>query len=67
MSKVAPYGILVRMERGIEGLIHASKMPAGMTFKEGDNVDVFVESVDLDKRRLSLGVVMKDTKGMIYK
>ena len=67
VSKVAPYGILVRMERGIEGLIHASKMPAGMTFKEGDNVDVFVESVDLDKRRLSLGVVMKDTKGMIYK
>jgi len=64
---LVPYGAFIEIEPGIEGLIHASKMPAGMTFKEGDNVDVFVESVDLDKRRLSLGVVMKDTKGMIYK
>jgi len=67
VTKVAPYGVLVRLERGIEGLIHASKMPAGVAFKEGDEVEVFVESVDLDKRRLSLGVVSKDTKGIIYK
>jgi len=65
--KIVPYGVLVRMEKGIEGLIHASKMPAGVAFAEGDEVEVFVESVDLDKRRLSLGVVVKDTKGMIYK
>jgi small subunit ribosomal protein S1 len=56
--KVAPYGILVRLEKGIEGLIHASKMPVDRAFAEGDQVDVFVESVDLDKRRLSLGVVL---------
>lgn len=67
VTKVAPYGVLVRMEKGIEGLIHASKMPADRSFKEGEEVEVFVESVDLDKRRLSLGVVVKDTKGMIYK
>lgn len=65
--KVVPYGVLVRLEKGVEGLIHASKMPAGTAFAEGDEVEVFVESVDLDKRRLSLGVVVKDTKGMIYK
>lgn len=58
VTKIAPYGILVRMERGIEGLIHASKMPVDMSFKEGDKVEVFVESVDLEKRRLSLGVVL---------
>ena len=58
VTKMAPYGVLVRMERGIEGLIHASKMPADKTFNEGDKVSVFVESVDLEKRRLSLGVVL---------
>jgi ribosomal protein S1 len=67
VTKVVPYGVLVKLERGIEGLIHASKLPAEMSFKDGDQVEVFVESVDLDKRRLSLGVVVKDTKGMIYK
>lgn len=60
VTKITPYGILVRMEKGIEGLIHASKMPANMPFKEGDKVEVFVESLDLEKRRLSLGVVLTE-------
>jgi len=66
VSKITPYGVLVKLERGIEGLIHASKMPSETTYKEGDEVDVFVESVDLDKRRLSLGVVLM-TKPVGYK
>ena len=41
-------------------MIHASKMPAEATFVEGQEVDVFVESVDMDKRRLSLGVVLTE-------
>jgi ribosomal protein S1 len=56
--KVAPYGVLVRLDKGIEGLIHASKMPGDMAFAEGQKVEVFVESVDLEKRRLSLGVIL---------
>jgi ribosomal protein S1 len=56
--KVMPYGIFVNLNKGIEGLIHASKIPADMSFKEGEEVSVFVESVDMDKRRLSLGVVL---------
>mgnify|MGYP001584483192 FL=1 len=60
VTKVVPYGVLVKMERGIEGLIHASKMPAEVAFAEGQEVEIFVESVDLDKRRLSLGVVLTE-------
>lgn len=59
VSKIAAYGVLVKMEKGIEGLIHASKMPADKAFAEGEKVEVFVESVDLEKRRLSLGVRLK--------
>jgi small subunit ribosomal protein S1 len=60
VAKVAPYGILVKLEKGIEGLIHASKMPGDKGFTDGDKVEVFVESVDLEKRRLSLGVVLTE-------
>lgn len=65
--KMMPYGVIVNLEKGIEGLIHASKMPAEMVFVENQEIEVFVESMDTEKRRLSLGVVVKDTKGMIYK
>ncbi|MDO8487971.1 MAG: S1 RNA-binding domain-containing protein [bacterium] len=58
--KVMPYGVIVHMEKGIEGLIHASKMPPEMNFAEGQEVEVFVESVDMDKRRLSLGMVLTE-------
>lgn len=60
VTRITPYGILVKMERGIEGLIHASKMPVDRVFQVGEHVNVFVESVDLDKRRLSLGVVLTE-------
>ncbi len=60
VTKIAPYGVFVHLEKGIEGLIHASKMPAEATFVEGQEVDIFVESVDMDKRRLSLGVVLTE-------
>jgi small subunit ribosomal protein S1 len=56
--KVAPYGVFVNLKSGIEGLIHASKMPAEATFKEGQELEVFIESIDTEKRRLSLGVVL---------
>lgn len=56
--KVAPYGVFVNLKSGIEGLIHASKMPAEAAFKEGQELEVFIESIDTDKRRLSLGVVL---------
>ena len=60
VTKIAPYGVFVHLEKGIEGLIHASKMPAEATFVEGQEVEVFVESVDMDKRRLSLGGVLTE-------
>ena len=66
VSKLVPYGVLVKLDKGIEGLIHASKMPADKTFIEGEEVTVFVESVDLEKRRLSLGVVLS-AKPVDYK
>jgi len=58
--RLAPFGVFVTLEPGVEGLIHISKIPAEKTFKVGEKVDCFVESLDKENRRMSLGVVLKE-------
>lgn len=62
----APFGVFVRLEPGVEALIHISKLTGDNQFKEGDKVDCFVESVDKDKRKMSLGIMLKE-KPIAYK
>lgn len=58
--RLAPFGAFVDLEEGIEGLIHISKIPAEKSFKVGDKVDCYIESVDKEGRRMSLGLVLKE-------
>lgn len=58
--RIAPYGIFVNFDKGIDGLIHISKKPADKEFKVGDKVEVFVENLDVKTRRMSLGVVLTE-------
>lgn len=58
--RIAPYGIFVNFDKGIDGLIHISKKPADKEFKVGDKVEVFVENLDVKARRMSLGVVLTE-------
>lgn len=58
--RIAPYGIFVNFERGIDGLIHVSKKPQGKEFSLGETVDVYVEMLDAKSRRMSLGVVLTE-------
>lgn len=58
--RIAPFGVFVNLEPGIEGLIHISKIPAEKSFKVGEMVDCFVEFLDKENRRLSLGLVLKE-------
>ena len=55
--RVAPYGIFVKLEPGIEGLIHISKITAGSEPKIGEKVECIVEKVDPLKRKISLTIV----------
>lgn len=61
VSRLAPFGAFVTLTDGIDGLIHISKLGAGKrlthpreVLQEGDTVEVKVESVDRENRRLSL-------------
>lgn len=58
--KLAPFGAFVNLEPGIEGLIHLSKIPAEKSLKVGQKVDCYIESIDQENRRLSLGLVLKE-------
>jgi ribosomal protein S1 len=58
--RIAPFGVFINLEPGIEGLIHISKIPAEKSFKVGEKVDCFVEFLDKENRRLSLGLVLKE-------
>ncbi len=58
--RIAPYGIFVNFDKGVDGLIHISKKPADKEFKMGDKVEVFVEMIDVKTRRMSLGVVLTE-------
>lgn len=60
VTRVAPFGAFVNLEPGIEGLLHISKIPAGEEPEVGKKVDIFVEQVDLENRRMSLGMVLKE-------
>ena len=60
---VMNYGIFIRLEEGVEGLVHISEMSwtkkinhPGDLYKLGDQVDVLVLEVNKDKQEISLGV-----------
>ncbi len=58
--RIAPYGIFVNFDKGVDGLIHVSKKPADKEFKVGEEIEVFVEMIDVKNRRMSLGVVLTE-------
>ena len=63
VSRIAAFGAFVTLKEGVDGLIHISKMGAGRRInhprevvKEGQSVEVQVEAVDREQRRISLAL-----------
>ena len=65
--RIANYGALVRLEPGVEGLIHISKLAGGIELSPGEKVEIYIESIDVPRRKISLGMVMTDKNKVIYK
>jgi ribosomal protein S1 len=60
VSRVAPFGVFVHVEPGVDGLIHTSKLSPDQFFEPGDELTVIVESVDPAQRRMSLSIVLTE-------
>ena len=63
VARLAPFGAFVTLASGVDGLIHISKMGSGKrinhpreVLKEGESVEVKIETVDRGNRRLSLAL-----------
>lgn len=60
VSRSASFGVFVNFEPGVDGLIHVSRLNQFSELNPGDEVEVLVESVDPEHRRMSLGPVLKE-------
>lgn len=60
VSRTAPFGAFVTLAPGVDGLIHISKIPSGNEPKVNEEIEVFVEHIDKDQRRMSLGMVLTE-------
>ena len=60
------YGYFVRLEPGVEGLIHISKLTGGEDIKIGQKIKAFIERVSLKERRMSLVLPQKE-KPVMYR
>ncbi|MBW7955750.1 S1 RNA-binding domain-containing protein [Patescibacteria group bacterium] len=60
VSRVVQFGVFVKVEPGVDGLIHTSKLSPDQQFQPGEQVTVVVESVDPAQRRMSLSAVLTE-------
>ena len=63
IANIVSYGLFVELEPGVEGLVHVSELswtqknpsPEGQ-YEKGDEIEVFVKAIDLEKKEMSLSV-----------
>ncbi len=60
VSRAAPFGVFVNFEPGVDGLIHVSRIGSFGELTPGEKVEVLVENVDPEHRRMSLGPVLTE-------
>lgn len=58
LARLAAFGAFVTIGKGVDGLIHISKIPSDIEFKIGQSVECFVEKVDPEHRRISLSLAL---------
>jgi small subunit ribosomal protein S1 len=70
ITKIAPFGAFARIEDGVEGLIHLSELPSGISdpkqvLHEGEEVTVRILRIDPERRRLGLSMRQAGDEGTV--
>ncbi len=67
VARLTNFGAFITLAEGIDGLVHISKLGAGRrinhpreVLENGQEIEVKIESVKLDERRISLALVSQD-------
>ena len=58
--KVSDFGVFVSLEPGVEGLVHITKIPPDKKLHVGDEVNVYIEDIDKEAKKLSLGLILTE-------
>jgi 4-hydroxy-3-methylbut-2-enyl diphosphate reductase len=58
--KVSDFGVFVSLEPGVEGLVHITKIPPDKKLHVGDEVNVYIEDIDKEGKKLSLGLILTE-------
>lgn len=58
VTRQSDFGVFVALEPGVEGLIHMTKIPPATTYERGQKIDVYIEEVDKESKKISLGIVL---------
>src|SRR3989344_3846169 len=58
-------GVVFKLAEGVEGLLPASKMEPGANYEAGKSMNVLVDSVDIQRRRINLAPFVTSTEGLI--
>jgi len=66
MIRKEKYGYFIRLEPGIEGLIHISKLTGNEEIKIGQKIKVYIERINVKARRMSL-VLPQKGKPVMYR
>lgn len=66
ISAISEAGIIVKLEDA-EGFLPASKMEPGQSYETGKSIQMLVDSVDMQRRRINLAPLITSTEGLIYK
>jgi len=68
ITHLAPFGAFVKLEEGIEGMIHVSDISwtkklkhPGQVLKQGDRVEAVVLAINVEGEKISLGLKQKST------
>ncbi len=59
VANLVPFGAFINFEPGVEGLLHISKIPVDVEVNVGKELEVEVESLDPENRRMSLSLILK--------
>ncbi|MEA2056648.1 MAG: S1 RNA-binding domain-containing protein [Patescibacteria group bacterium] len=60
ISRTEPFGAFVNVMPGVDGLIHVSKLDPKAKLTKGDEATVNVDSIEPEKRRMSLSMVLTE-------
>lgn len=67
VSRVNANGVYILLEDGVEGVIPTAAVESDTKYEIGQSLTVLVDTVDTQKRKITLAPFITSTKGLIYK